>query len=305
MDNREAMAQNDGSAAAAASPTRALPLSALRIRRSAVKKEENDYSAEVAGDGQSDGNPASVKKPMRPNVDIDGLRRAINESLRKQNENGSRPAAAASMISDQAEKRAVFEAGRHRPGVASRSETSSEASSKTLPERGFLPDQGTADSRESARTVSPRIVRLSVPAHEDLDARRQVGRELSDAHGDRDSGSLDGGKGYDQNARPSDGRDYGSGHDEEHDTHSIKEARERINQSLSRQNGAIRPESGFANLGRDSRSQSSSSVRDDIKTGQPAKREVEDFGFVGPAARIALPSQRVNKAKGPDIITSG
>ncbi len=181
---QEATVRNDGSDVAA-SQTRELPLAALRTRGSAVKKEENDYPVEAANEGQSGRDPASIKKAARPNVDIDGLRRAINESLRKQNENNSRPAAT-STTNGQTEKKKA-EAEQRRPDVASRagtfSGTFSNASDSSFG-RDFLPNQGVEGGRESsqaviAQTDPPRIVRLSVPIHEDLDARRQIGRELS------------------------------------------------------------------------------------------------------------------------------
>jgi hypothetical protein len=72
-------------------PSRGLSLSALRDGGAGAKREDDRRAAFAnehhdAGDG-AEADPA--RKSTKPNIDIEGLRRAINESLRKQNEGHS------------------------------------------------------------------------------------------------------------------------------------------------------------------------------------------------------------------------
>ena len=123
--------------------SRGLSLSALRDGGAGPRKEDmrKPVDAIHGQDAAEMGSADAVvpKKVIRPNVDIEGLRRAINESLRKQNEINAAANPAAQV------------------------------------QRSSAP----MAHGENASSSPVRTVRLSVPANEDTDAKQQVNQELA------------------------------------------------------------------------------------------------------------------------------
>jgi hypothetical protein len=200
-------------------PPRGLSLSALRDGGAGMRREDKrDHDGRNTEDGSSP-DQASAKKVVRPSVDIEGLRRAINESLKKQNE------------------------GEH--AIAPKATYEREEPKRNISREGH-------SSGEAAPT---RTVRLNVPAHEDADANEQVNRELS---------KMDAEQGI-RAKNDDDSNDHDRGQDEQYDSRSIQDAREKIKQALASQN----------------------------------------TGFAGPTLHAPFSSDQKKTKKDPDIITSG
>jgi hypothetical protein len=216
-----------------------LSLSALRDGGAGPKREDRrgaDATTEHPDQADVSLESAPAKKIARPTIDLEGLRRAINESLKKQS-GGT--------------------------GVVSAHATNERRPSSE--EANAEQSQSGAGSGASIVGGPTRSVRLNVPSHEDVDAKEQITRELSKM--DAEDASL----GMGAKRREGDAPEI----HEEHDTRLVKDAREKINQSLSRQN---------------------------VRNSEGPRAAVVTGNGPGVSSRV---SEKNHPKQSPDIITSG